>query len=170
MAAACVAAAAVSACSAGYSGDTVTAKVGGVQHAMDQSPKTQRPDAPAHLTVSGITMESHSGFDRLVIELDGTGTPGWFVDYVASPMQETTGKPITITGNAHLNVKIDGTVNGAEETPIDISTSSSNVVDLVNAGTYDGRTQIVVGLRAALPYSVQLLDDPTRLVIDISKS
>ena len=42
---------------------------------MDQSPKTQRPAEPAHLAVSAITIDSHSGFDRLTVDFAGTGEP-----------------------------------------------------------------------------------------------
>lgn len=177
---------AVSSCAAPDSSttaaDTVSAKVGVAQRgayaspaAMDQSPKTQRPAEPAHLAVSAITIDSHSGFDRLTVDFAGTGEPGWFVNYVPSPLQETAGKPVKVAGSSYLNINIDGTISRSEAgldaaTPIDISSSSSNVVDIVHAGTYEGRTQIVVGLRSTLPYSVQLLDDPTRLVVDISKA
>ena len=38
---------------------------------------------------------------------------------------------------------------------------------MISAGTYEGRSQVVVGLRSELPYSVQVLKDPTRIVVDI---
>ncbi|MCT1413831.1 AMIN domain-containing protein [Corynebacterium sanguinis] len=187
---ACATAFAVTACAAvspdspttGTEMETMAGKVGVAQHgayaspaAMDKSPKTQRPAEPSHFAVSAITIDSHSGFDRLVVDFEGTGEPGWFVNYVSAPLQETAGKPIKVAGSSYLNINIDGTISRPEAgldatTPIDISASSSNVVDVVYAGTYEGRTQIVVGLRSTLPYSVQLLDDPTRLVVDISTS
>lgn len=142
---------------------------------MDTSPKSQRQADSASLAVVAISIEGHSGFDRLVVELEGTGLPGWFVSYVPSPMQETAGNPVMVAGSAYLNVNLMGMVSRAEagmhrSTPTDISTSSSNVVDLVKVGTHDGLSQIIVGMRAARPYSVQLLDAPPRLVVDISTS
>ena len=44
---------------------------------------------------------------------------------------------------------------------------TGNVIDVISAGTYEGRSQVVVGLRSALPYSVQVLEDPKRVVVDI---
>lgn len=182
---ACAAAVAVSACATDAAPmrdgtETVAAKLGGTPGpvapaSMDQSPKTLRPEPPAQLAVGDVTVASHGGYDRLVVTLHGAGQPGWFVDYVPSPMQETIGKPIKVSGNAFLNINIDGTVSRAEAglaspAPIDISAASSNVVDLVNVGTIDDRTQLILGLRTAAPYSVQLASDPTRLIIDISTS
>ena len=41
---------------------------------------------------------------------------------------------------------------------------------VVNAGTYEGRSRVVVGLGSDLPYSVQILEHPLRLVVDIVQS
>lgn len=140
----------------------------------NSSPKTQRPDEPAQLAVSGVRVGSHKRFDRVVIDLSGTGLPGWYVNYVDTPMQETVGRPLNVQGSTFLNINVDGTVYpfeaGVGSVPVDSTGGSSNIVDVVNAGTYEGRSQVVVGLRSAKPYSVQVLDNPTRLVVDIVKS
>lgn len=138
--------------------------------------KTQRPSEPAQLVVTGVRVGTHEGFDRVVVDLAGTGEPGWFVDYTSTPMQETTGKALSVAGNAFLNINIDGTVYPFEagsdvtEVSVDKAPETGNVVDVVSAGTYEGRSRVVVGLRSALPYSVQVLDNPTRLVVDIVQS
>ncbi|WP_291313147.1 AMIN-like domain-containing (lipo)protein [Corynebacterium sp. UBA2622] len=140
----------------------------------DASPKTKRPEAPAELAVAGVRVGSHQRFDRVVIDLEGSGTPGWYVNYVATPMQETVGNPLRVRGSAFLNINIDGTVHpfgaGVDSAPVDTSGGSGNIVDVVNAGIYEGRSQVVIGLRSVKPYSVQVLDNPTRLVVDIVKS
>ena len=140
----------------------------------DSSPKTKRPDEPAQLVVTGIRVGSHQRFDRVVLDLGGSGSPGWYVTYVPTPMQATVGRPLDVRGSAFLNINVDGTVYpfeaGVDTVPVDTSGASGNVVDVVNAGTYEGRSQVVVGLRSAKPYSVQVLENPTRLVVDILKS
>lgn len=141
----------------------------------DGTAKTQRPTEPALLAVSGVRVDTHEGFDRVVLDLAGDGDPGWFMDYTATPMQATVGKPLTVSGNAFLNVNVDGTTHPAElgldsHVPVSVAGSTGNVVDVAVGGTSEGRSQIVVGLRSEAPYSVQLLQDPKRLVVDIVQS
>ena len=138
----------------------------------DSSPKTQRPSAPSRLAVVGVRVGAHEGFDRVVVDLAGDGDPGWFVDYTSTPMQETVGQPLQVAGNSFLNINVDGTVYPFElgkdnDVPVTMAGDTGNVIDVISAGTYEGRSQVVVGLRSELPYSVQVLENPTRVVVDI---
>ena len=138
----------------------------------DPAPKSQRPSEPAQLAVVGVRVGAHEGFDRVVVDLEGKGDPGWFVDYTSTPMQETVGHPLEVAGNAFLNINIDGTVYPFElghdnDVPVQMAGDTGNVIDVISAGTYEGRSQVVVGLRSELPYSVQILEDPMRVVVDI---
>lgn len=138
----------------------------------DPSPKTQRPSEPALLAVAGVRIGNHQGFDRVVVDLEGDGDPGWFVDYTSTPMQGTIGRALAVSGNAFLNINIDGTIPPSQlgidtAMPVERNGATGNIVDVVNGGTYEGRSQVVVGLRSEAPYSVQVLEDPKRLVIDI---
>ncbi|MCG7291447.1 hypothetical protein MHJ98_03630 [Corynebacterium afermentans] len=140
--------------------------------AADSSSKTQRPSEPSRLAVVGVRVGAHEGFDRVVVDLAGDGDPGWFVDYTSTPMQETVGQPLQVAGNSFLNINVDGTVYPFElgkdnDVPVTMAGDTGNVIDVISAGTYEGRSQVVVGLRSELPYSVQVLKDPTRVVVDI---
>ena len=138
----------------------------------DPAPKTQRPSVPSRLVVVGVRVGAHEGFDRVVVDLAGDGDPGWFVDYTSTPMQETVGQPLQVAGNFFLNINVDGTVYPFElgkdnNVPVTMAGDTGNVIDVISAGTYEGRSQIVVGLRSELPYSVQVLENPKRVVVDI---
>ena len=138
----------------------------------DPAPKTQRPSVPSRLAVVGVRVGAHEGFDRVVVDLEGDGDPGWFVDYTSTPMQETVGQPLQVAGNFFLNINVDGTVYPFElgkdnNVPVTMAGDTGNVIDVISAGTYEGRSQIVVGLRSELPYSVQVLENPKRVVVDI---
>ena len=138
----------------------------------DPAPKTQRPSVPSRLAVVGVRVGAHEGFDRVVVDLEGDGDPGWFVDYTSTPMQETVGQPLQVAGNFFLNINVDGTVYPFElgkdnDVPVTMAGDTGNVIDVISAGTYEGRSQIVVGLRSELPYSVQVLENPKRVVVDI---
>lgn len=138
----------------------------------DAAAKTQRPSEPAQLAVAGVRVGNHEGFDRVVLDLVGDGEPGWFVDYTPTPMRATVGKALPVSGNAFLSINVDGTVYPFElgldpQVPVETAGNTGNIVDVVHGGTHEGRSQIVVGLRSETPYSVQVLQDPKRLVVDI---
>ncbi|MCZ9293918.1 AMIN domain-containing protein [Corynebacterium sp. c8Ua_172] len=144
--------------------------------AMNSSPKTTRPAAPARLAVTDIEVNSYSDFDRVTLTMSGDGEPGWFADYVPSPVHGSTGQPVKVKGAAFLNVSIDGTVFpadvGAEASAperVNGAGKSSPVAEVVNADTSGGRTQVVIGLNSRAPFSVVTVQDPTRVVIDIAR-
>lgn len=144
----------------------------GQQERANLSPESQRPSEPAQLAVAGVHVDSYEGFDRVVVDLAGDGEPGWFVDYTTTPMQVAVGKPLAVNGETFLNINVDGTVHPGEfgvDTAdlVQVASPSDNVVEVVNGGTSEGRSQIVVGLRGEAPFSVEVLDDPKRLVVDI---
>ncbi|MCT1684159.1 hypothetical protein M3A74_04930 [Corynebacterium appendicis] len=142
--------------------------------AANESPKTTRPSAPSRLAVTGLEVEEHDGFDRVIVSLDGDGEPGWFVDYSSSPVQQTAGAPLDVKGSAFLKVNIDGTVYpqdiGRNDVEANHAEGSGSVVEVLNAGTSAGRSQIVIGLKKTAPYTVQTVYNPTRLAIDIARS
>lgn len=187
-----LAASLTAACSTGQPGaDVASQQLAGVTHlpattsalqplgTADPAPKSQRPLEPTRLAVVGVRIGNHEGFDRVVLDLAGDGEPGWFVDYTPTPMQTGIGRPLAVSGNAFLNINVDGTVYPREigidseiedKLPVERDGATGNIVDVVSGGTYEGRSQVVVGLRSEAPYSVQVLENPMRLVIDIVQS
>ncbi|WP_075724862.1 AMIN-like domain-containing (lipo)protein [Corynebacterium aquilae] len=137
--------------------------------------KTLRPEAPSNLVVTGVRLGTHQGFDRVVFDLSGQGQPGWFIDYVDAPTQQASGLPLKTAGDTFLDVGIDGTAYpfeaGIKEpnlAPVD--GPGPIVAQVTSGGTFEGRSQFIIGLNGGQhPYSVQVLTNPTRLVIDISQ-
>ncbi|GAB3942241.1 AMIN-like domain-containing (lipo)protein [Corynebacterium tapiri] len=136
--------------------------------------KTLRPSPSSSLVVTGVRVGSHAGFDRVVFDLSGTGSPGWFVDYTDNPSQLGSGRTIDVQGSTALNVNIDGTVSahqaGVAPAQLDHTEGIGNVVEVVSAGTFEGRSQFVIGLTTSMPYSVEVLQEPLRLVIDFRQT
>ncbi|QNE88986.1 hypothetical protein H0194_07830 [Corynebacterium incognita] len=138
----------------------------------DKKMKTLRPEAPAQLMVKDVRVGQHEGFERVVFELEGDGDPGWHIDYTASPAQQGSGNAISYEGSTALEVNIDGTVYPFEMGKKDpnigtVAGAGGNVKQIVSAGTFEGRSQFVIGLNKELPYSVEVLRGPTRVIIDI---
>ncbi|MBC3185966.1 hypothetical protein H7347_05160 [Corynebacterium sp. zg-331] len=139
----------------------------------DIAMKTMRPGEPSELVVTEMRIGAHEGFDRVVFEMKGQGHPGWYADYTDHPSQQASGSPIEYHGATALTVNIDGTVYpfdlGIEDPHLNRITpsDSGNITDVISAGTFEGRSQFIIGLNKKVPYSVQVLDEPTRLVIDL---
>lgn len=134
--------------------------------------KTQRAEPPAQLLVTDVRTGKHQGFERVVFEFEGNGEPGWFIDYTEDPAQQGSGHSIKYQGSTALNVNIDGTVLPFEMNRPDpnigtVPGQGGFVTEVISAGTFEGRSQFVIGLKEEHAYSVQVLKGPTRLVIDI---
>lgn len=137
----------------------------------DVAQKTSRPDVPAMLMVESVRVAAHEGFDRVVFDLVGDGEPGWFVDYTTTPKQQGSGNPVEVSGSVALDVNIDGTTYpfelGREDPNIGTIAGAGNLTQVVAVGTFEGRSQFVIGMKEKLPYAVEILHDPHRLVIDV---
>ncbi len=135
--------------------------------------KTSRPSTPVQLVPVSMRVGSHDGYDRVVIELAGSGTPGWFVDYTTNPSQQASGTVVDFDGDSALMVNIDGVVlpfeMGMEDPSLATITSDGPLVKQVQSlGTFEGRAQFVIGVAGTNPpYSVEVLENPTRIVIDV---
>ncbi|MFE4502968.1 hypothetical protein ACFRFQ_24210 [Rhodococcus sp. NPDC056743] len=142
----------------------------------DSSDKTAAAVAESKLTVTDVRIGSHENFDRVVYEMGGTGTPGWRVKYVDAAVQEGSGKPMDVAGGAIIQVLIDGSGypfdSGVEQYsgPNPVPGIAGGVVTEVNGSSvFEGVTQSFIGVTEKQPFSVTLLSDPTRVVVDVAK-
>lgn len=92
-----------------------------VQPPGDAGPKRGTPSGDAALTVTDLRIGHHSGFDRVVYDLGGTGTPGWIVQYTDRAVQDGSGNAIEVAGQSVLEVQITGSAypfdSGVTPTP-----------------------------------------------------
>lgn len=138
------------------------------------APDTGEASADSFVTVTEIRTGRHDGYDRVVFEVDGTGTPGWDVRYVDEPAGQGSGLAIPVEGDATLQVTITGvgypTDTGIEEydgsAPLP-GAGTEVVTEVVWDSTFEGTSVAVVGLTEETPFRVYLLEDPTRVVLDV---
>ncbi|MET9503874.1 hypothetical protein ABZY42_19475 [Streptomyces sp. NPDC006622] len=124
----------------------------------------------------------HDCYDRLVIDVPGAAAAGlgYSVRYVDALYQDGSGRYIPVGGGAILEVRVSAPAydpdTGAPTYParaaqplpgVDL-TGYRTFRDTRYAGSFEGETQIGLGVRARLPFRVQRLDD--RLVIDVAHS
>ncbi|MDO5030116.1 MAG: hypothetical protein Q4E11_05975 [Corynebacterium sp.] len=131
------------------------------------------PSDGAYLGIEDVRVGSHDGYDRIVFELKGEGTPGYFVRYEDVPTQQGSGKPVSVDGAAKLVINLRGMGYPFDFQMEDFPagpvkpTSTSVIQEVVGAGTFEGQSQYIVGLKGdKAPFKVFPLSNPNRLVID----
>jgi hypothetical protein len=140
----------------------------------DASADTQDASPSAMVTVRDIRIGRHDGFDRIVFEVGGAGTPGWDVRYVEAATSQGSGDSVAVAGGAILRVTITGAgypddTGVAEFVSRDPLTAAGTeeVQEVVFDGTYEGTTVAFAGTRARAPFRVFALQNPARVVVDV---
>lgn len=141
----------------------------------DSQPDTAQPGDGADLTVTALRVAAQDGFDRVVLELAGDGAPGWDVRYVDEATDPGTGEPVEVEGAARLQVQLTGigsphSTDRAEYSgPRTLTAPGTSAVEaVVWKATYEGVSLAFVGTSEQLPFRVQALSSPTRVVIDVA--
>jgi hypothetical protein len=134
------------------------------------------PDLGGDLGGAGIVrVGRQTGFDRVVWEFTGTGTPTYRVRYVDVPTADGSGDPVAVAGDAFIEVVITsvGIPEEGAARPADPPASAleGTVIAEANAifGGFEGYGQSFIGVRdRQRPFKVSLLTGPTRLVVDVA--
>jgi hypothetical protein len=130
--------------------------------------------------LADIRTGRHDCFDRMVFDVPGGGAVGYYIRYVDRLHQAGSGNYIPVGGGAVLEVRVAAPSydpeSGAQVYPgrvarplpgVDIS-GYRTFRDTRFAGSFEGETQIGLGVRARLPFRVLQLSD--RLVVDVAHS
>lgn len=125
----------------------------------------------------GVRAASHEGYDRVVFEFRN-GVPGYDVRYLEPPiLADGSGAEVRVAGGAALVVRMepaldaDLTQESAPATytgPTRFSPSTPVVVELVRTGGFEAVLTWAVGVEEERPFRVTRLEDPARIVIDVS--
>jgi hypothetical protein len=131
-------------------------------------------------SVTNVRTGQHYCFDRIVVDLNGP-VSGYNVRYVPRVVQDGSGFTVPVRGGARLQVTLnapayDSNTGRPTYTPAN-QAELSNVANYQTfrqvawAGSFEGYTNIGVGVRARLPFRVFTLDGPgsgSRLVLDVA--
>lgn len=157
---------------------------GDVPFRADDRPDTGRASGDAALVVTDVRVGAHDGYDRVVLDLGGTGSPGWRVEYVDRATDDGSGQPVEVDGDEVLQVRLSGMapptdVPGVTEYDggrIDPDGTEA-VEEVVHRFWFEGYTTTFVGVDdpadddtggAERPaFRVFALDDPARVVVDV---
>jgi hypothetical protein len=130
-----------------------------------------RSDIYAHLV--DVRLGRHEGFDRLVLEFK-EGVPGYTVGYRPLPARaDGSGHEIPLPGaKAMVQVTLTPAVadwdfdNHDYRGPSTVVANTVVVTEAKETGDFEAVLTWVTGLRTVVPFAVDVLDAPPRLVID----
>ncbi|MDO8364735.1 MAG: hypothetical protein Q7V88_17725 [Actinomycetota bacterium] len=125
------------------------------------------------LVGADIRAGSHPCFERVVIELQGTGEfPGWAAEYVDDPVRlGESDEFVSIEGTATLLVRMgmwmqDMEGEGYQGESDLFPTLVQHVLEMRMTENWEGMTIWAIGLDDEYPFTVTVLHAPERLVID----
>ncbi|MET9664510.1 hypothetical protein ABZY19_03970 [Streptomyces sp. NPDC006475] len=126
-----------------------------------------------------VTTSRGECYDRMVFDVKGaTGKLGYYVGYVDAFHQDGSGDPIPVAGGAILEIYVSApsydpvtlrqTYGGRAAKPlpgVDV-TGYKTFKDTRFGASFEGRTQIGLGVRARLPFRV--LQSGDKLIVDVA--
>lgn len=131
--------------------------------------------ADALLTVTDLRLGTHDGYDRVVVDLGGTGRPGVHVERSDAAIEDPTGDAVDLGGAGVLTLYVTGLGypydTGVTELPVGTRTPGGTAVTGAQfTGTFEGQTQVFLGLAdPEAPARVFVLSDPARVVVDVQR-
>jgi hypothetical protein len=126
--------------------------------------------------LTAVRVGDHDGFVRIVFDLSGDGTPLYIVGYEDPPFLATSGDAVPVDGDAFLAVHL----SPARRHNIDTGTPTYTgdlvldpdlgpVQQIVFIDDFEASMTWVIGLDGERAFTVTVLQDPLRLVVDVAK-
>lgn len=140
---------------------------------------TKTSDSPTTASITNVRTGQHYCFDRMVVDLNGSAA-GYTVRYVPQIVQDGSGFTIPVRGNARLQITVtapsyddngNATYNPGNQAELSNVAGYQTFRQVAWAGSYEGQTNLGLGVRARLPFRVFTLDGPgsgSRLVVDVA--
>lgn len=124
-----------------------------------------------------VRVGQHEGYDRVVFDHRGDGQISYQVEYIEQPTSHRSGDPIEVPGDAFLEVAVFGlTFDSGNHDHDDILTGSiegaeagSMMVQGIHAQSiFEGGSGYFIGLDQERDFSVEIREDPVRVIVDIA--
>jgi hypothetical protein len=126
-------------------------------------------------TLRGVRTGRHDGFDRIVFDFGPDPVPSYHIEYVDRPVHECgSGHVVELPGDGWLAVRFeparahddDGRATIPER---DLRPDLANVLRLRSICDFEAHLDWIAAVGSPNPYSVLLLRQPERLVVDIRR-
>jgi hypothetical protein len=133
------------------------------------------PNRLTTLVGTDIRTGGHECFERVVLELGGTGElPGFQVQYEPDPILDSpSGEPVDVAGDATLVLSVGAWMpdiegNGYQGPREFVPTNVVNIKELQQIENFEGQNAWAIGLDRQRDFTVSTLAEPFRIVIDIA--
>ncbi|MGY2066968.1 GerMN domain-containing protein [Blastococcus sp. SYSU DS0619] len=139
----------------------------------DTRPDTAAASPGAAVTVTDVRVGRHEGFDRVVLEVDGAGLPGWDARYVPEARSAGSGAAVTVAGEAVLQLVVTGvglpgdTGIAPYAGPGRLPAVGPAVREVVLDPVFEGQLVSFLGIAAERPFRVYRLQSPNRVVVEV---
>lgn len=129
--------------------------------------------------LQAIRTAHHPTYDRLVLEFDRP-VAGYVVGYVDEIREDPSDRPVALKGNAFLRVVVqNATTDNAFQLaagdkhvkytgPRTITPAHPQLQQVTISGDFEAVLSLGVGVTKKAGFNVELLDNPTRLVVDVA--
>ena len=124
-------------------------------------------------TLRAARTAPHAGYDRVVFEFAGDSVPGYVVTYAAKPVRRCgSGDLVALGGARQLVVRFEPARAHDDQANVTIAAREASpglpaVKDLKLVCDFEGQVEWALGVAAALPYRVEELAGPARLIVDV---
>lgn len=125
------------------------------------------------LYAAGVRVAAHQGYDRLVIDFAGSGTPAWAVEYVDAATVPEGEEVIDVGGEHTLRITMQDVSSPENHGQDDLSGplpvgDAQLVRDVFSTGSFETVKTVYVGVDEEVPFRTFTLTDPSRLVVDVA--
>lgn len=131
-------------------------------------------ESGARLGLTDVALGAHDDFDRARFTLEGDDAEaGWRAQYVDGAAAAGSGEPLEVEGDAVLAVTLKGMALPPElEDEVwdegRIALDGDGIVEVVDGGVFEGQQTLFIGTTGLHPFDVERLEDPQRVVVDVS--
>jgi hypothetical protein len=124
-------------------------------------------------TLRSVRESEHEGFDRVVFDFGERSLPNYELAYVESPQHQCgSGEEVRLKGEAWLSMKLQpvqahddaGKATAGERSRLP---AFSNLLELRMTCDFEGTVEWIAGVARPNGYRVMMLQQPTRLVVDV---
>ncbi len=142
------------------------------QPVWSSRPVTVRRSPATQPRLVAVRAAHHATYDRVVFEFSGP-LPGYTVRYVPQVVQDGSGRPVPLLGQASLSVVLTPAVahTAAGAASYDnrrIVTGFPSLNEVAAAGDFEGHVSFGLGLDDVVGFRVLSLTSPSRIVIDVA--
>jgi hypothetical protein len=115
------------------------------------------PGASAY--IHDADLGAHDDFDRAAFRVTGEGAPGWTARYVDDPIQDGSGHPAEVDGDAVIEIRMTGATypDDTDDAWVDeiLTLDGDAIVEVESATIFEGYQQVFVGTTGVLPFDLE---------------